>query len=475
MVNRRRAATKAAVLIVSALMLSALAACGTSVRVNGAEVDNKVPFLTVIESAWRDGSATDQHAQQASETHCWLLREPDSGTLQPRALCGPIRHLRDQGKPGVFDEVGFQPQAVGNKEVTVDPGSIGMMATGVEVPEGVELYRPDGKKPVPADQVPEPQAPKAEPGIVALGDPAQIVNAGSPKAGVIIAPANQLEVTRFGPVDRLPAEGEVPFYVPAEGEEFLAVTATIEPREHSTLAKGTEAAFSIRAEGKTTDLKGFFELDGGYGTEKADTKTIIVSVPKGKDAELVVGVSGVDQTISVRTGERTSKTAPAYYLPKTEFGVNKQFATQTTSNGSFAFQHGVTFTKAVLTSFDNDNGWAAEGQIWLELHWDNATAQKAGDHTTAFEDPTFDVEKTIQVTADGKAGKVIEGLPVYSNYSDAPHVLVQIPEGTKSIKVSYAPQGTFATDDYGSSVSTIQPKSGSFGFTKPLVFDLTLS
>lgn len=475
MFNRRRVATKAAVLVISALMLSALAACGTTVRVNGAEVDSKVPFLTMIETAWREGSATDQYSQQAAETHCWLLREPDSGTLQPRALCGPIRHLRDQGKPGVFDEVAFQPQAVGNKEVTVDPGSIGMAATGVDVPEGVELYRPDGKKPAAADQVPEPQAPKAEPGIVALGDPGQIANAGSPKAGVIIAPANQLEVTRFGPVDRLIAEGEVPFYVPADGEEFLALTVTIEPREHNNLAKGTEAAFSLRAEGKTTDLKDFFELDAGYGAPKSDTKTIIVSVPKGKDAELVVGVSGVDQTISVRTGERTSKTASAYYLAKTEFGINKQFPTQKAANGTFEYQHGVTFTKAVLSSFDPDKSWAPEGQLWLELHWDNATSQKSGKDPYAFEDPTFDADKSMQVAADGKPGKIIEGLPVYSNYSDDPYVLVQIPEGTKEIKVTYAPQGTFATDSYGAQAESVQPKSGSFAFKTPLVFDLNFS
>lgn len=475
MFHRRRVAIKAAVFAVSGLMLAALAACGTTVRVNGAEIDSKVPFLTLIESAWRDKLATDPYAQQAAETHCWLVREPDSGTLQPRALCGPIRHLRDEGKPGVFDEVAFQPQAVGNKEVTVDPGSIGMMATGVEVPDGVELYRPDGKKPAAADQVPAPQAPKAEPGIVALGDPGQIANAGSPKAGVIIVPANQLEVTRFGPVDRLPAEGEVPFYAPADGEEFLALTITIGPREDDNQAKGAEAAYSIRSAGKTVDLKDYFELDGGYGTEKSDTKTIIVSVPKGKDADVVVGVSGVDQTISVRTGERTSKTASAYYLAKSEFAVNKQFATQTTTNGSFGFQHGVTFTKAVLSSFDSTEGWAPEGQMWLELHWDNETSQTAGEDPYAFEEPTFDAEKSMQVTADGKAGKVVGTLPVAGSYSDDPFTLVQIPEGAKSIKVSYAPQGTFATDSYGASAESIQPKSGSFGFKKPLAFDLTLS
>jgi hypothetical protein len=461
--------------LIAVLAVAALTACGTTVRVNGAQVDSKVPFLTMLESAWRDGSATDKYAQQAAETHCWLLREPDSGALQPKALCGPIRHLRDEGKPGVFDEVSYAPQVVGKGEVTVDPSSIEMGATGVEPPSGVELYRPDGAKPAAADQVQPPAAPKAEPGVVALGDDGQVAMAGSPKDGVILIPGHKVSVTRFGPVDRLIAEGEIPFYVPADNEEFLALTVTVEPQETSNRYANTSATYSIRAGEKTTDLKNFLEIEGDYGTEKADTKTIIVSVPKGGDAELVVGFDGRDQTISVRSGERTSKNAPGFYLAKSEFGVNKQFATQKATNGKFQYQHGVTFTNAVLSSFDGDKGWAPEGQLWLELHWDNATSQKTGNESFSYEDPTFDAAKTMQVEADGKAAKIIEGLPVYSNYSGDPYVLIQIPETTKGIKVTYAPQGSFATDAYGSQADSVQPKSGTFGFKKPLVFDVSFS
>ncbi|WP_152361929.1 hypothetical protein [Microlunatus speluncae] len=464
------------VAIVAALLAAvALTACGTTVRVNGAQVDSKVPFLTMLESAWLNTSATDKYSQRAAETHCWLLREPDSGTLQPKALCGPIRHLRDDGKPGVFDEVEFTPQLVGDQEVTVDPDSIELGATGVEPPADLELYRPDGAKPVAADQVPQPAAPKAEPGVVARGDDGQIAMAGSPKAGTILAPGHKVSVTRFGPVDRLYAEGEIPFYGPADNEEFRALTITIEPQEFSDRYTDTSATYSIRSEGRTTDLKTFFEIDGGWGNQKADTKTIIVSVPKGKDAELVVGVGGLDQTISVRTGERTSTIAAANYRDKTEFGINKQFATQTVKEGTFRFQHGVTFTKAALTAFDGDKGWAPAGQMWLKLYWDNRTSQKTGDHGFMYEDPTFDLAKTLQITdADGKPAKIISGVPVSENYSNEPSVLVQLPETAKGIKVSYAPQGTFAADEYGAQDKSVDPKSGSFAF-EPLTFEVTFS
>lgn len=469
-----RVTRRVAIGVATVLMVAALSACGTTVRLNGAKVDSKVPFLTLIEAAWQDGSATDEYSQKAEQSHCWLLREADSGNLQARALCGPIRHLRDEGKPGVFDEVKFKAQVVGDDEVSVDPDSIEMGETGVEAPEGVELYRPDGEKPVPPDQVPQPQAPKAEPGLVALGDPSQIASAPSPKAGVILGPGRKVEVTRVGPVDRLIADGEIPFYVPADNEEFLALTITIEPQERYRSQIDTSATYSIRSGSKTTDLKDFFDLDGGWGSEQADTKTIIVSVPKGGDADLVVGIAGLDQTISVRTGERTSKTAAALYRDKTEFGVNKQFATQKAVNGTFEYQHGVTFTKARVTAFNPSKGWAPEGQMWLELHYDNATSQRTGNHSFSYEDPTFDDAKSLVVQADGKPAKTVAGLPMYSNFSDDPYALIQVPETTKSIKVEYAPQGTFAADAYGSQSDEVKPKSGSFKFD-PLAFDIDLS
>ncbi len=221
-------------------------------------------------------------------------------------------------------------------------------------------------------------------------------------------------------------------------------------------------------------MKGFFELDGGYGTEKADTKTIIVSVPKGKDAELVVGVLGLEQTISVRTGERTSTTAAAYYRDKTEYGVDQQFATETVKKGTFKFQHGVTFTKAGLTAFDTDNGWAPEGQMWLKLFWDNKTSQRTGAQSYGYDDPTFDAARSMRITADGQAAKIISGLPVEDNYSDEPSVLVQIPVTAKNIKVIYEPQGTFAADQIGAQEKSVDPKSGSFAFD-PLAFEVDLS
>lgn len=468
--------TRRVVIVGAILALSSLTACGTTVRVNGAEVDSKVAFLSVLEQAWRDGPAKDKHAQLAAKTSCWLLREPDSGAIQPRALCGPIRHLKDQGKPGVFDELEFEPQLVGDGEVTVDPDSIDFEGTGVEPPPELELYHPDGAEPVAPDQVPEPPAPKAEPGIVAVGDDGQIADAPSPKDGTIVAPGRKVEVTRFAAVPTLPGADGIPFYQPADNEEFLALTISIEPEEgYDEGSVDTSATYSVRSEGKTTDLAQFFDVKGSWGSEKADSATIVVSVPKGKDAELVVGVAGLDQTISVRTGERTSTTAVAYYRGETTFGVNKQFATQTAKNGDFRYQHGVTFTQASVSAFDRSKGWAPEGQMWLYLAWDNETSQRTGAKDFHYDDPTFDLAKSMQIAADGNAAKIISGIPVADkSYSSNRAVLAQVPAAAKAIKVTYAPQGTFAADSYGGTVEDLKPKSGSFAF-EPLSFEVSLS
>src|SRR5690606_37661383 len=66
------------------------------------------------------------------------------------------------------------------------------------------------------------------------------------------------------------------------------------------------------------DVKFFVDHDGKRtplfedGIPKAKT-TVIASVPKDGDAELVVVAAGEEQTISFTTGERTSDNAAAFY------------------------------------------------------------------------------------------------------------------------------------------------------------------
>lgn len=286
-----------------------------------------------------------------------------------------------------------------------------------------------------------------------------------------------MSITRLGVVPTVTGAGDAPFHVPADNEEFLAATVTIEPQEDRKGSVDVTTAYSLRSEGKTTDLAPYFTGEQeSTSEEQPRTATLVASVPKGKDAEIVVGVAGLDQTLSLRTGKRTSTTAAGLYREKTTIGINKRFANQTIKNGDFEYQLGVTFTEARLSPFHQDKGWAPDGQLWLQLGWGSLAVGGAGEILDPYESPTFDQDKSLQLTDEkGTAIKVISGAPAVgdTSYSADKAALALIPETTETIKVNYAPQGTFAINTTYASKSTA-PKNGSFAFKHPLVFELDL-
>jgi hypothetical protein len=287
-----------------------VAGCATTVRVDGVEVDGKVPFLQALEVAWSDGQANDPYSSRADETGCWLLRAPSDGALEPRALCGPIRHLRDRGKPGVFDEVAFTPKLVGEKDVEVSPDSIRLGETGVEVPGGLELYRPDGLKPVAADKVPEPPSPQAEPAMVArISGELELTGPIKPKNGMILGPGLRVAAKEVGVLQSLPRDSEFPYFVPADGEEFLAIKVAVTDLDYNQGEVETKASYSVAVGSERAAVT----LVNSGDSTLSQEMTIVASVAKGADADLIVTVAGLDQTISFRTGERTSKSADAMY------------------------------------------------------------------------------------------------------------------------------------------------------------------
>ncbi|MFC7620578.1 hypothetical protein [Microlunatus sp. GCM10028923] len=453
--------------VASALVvLVFLSACSTPVRINGAEVDSKVPFLSAVEQAWREKRADDNHARPATETGCWLLREPKTGTLQPRAFCGPIRHLEDRGKPGVFDEMEYEPRLIGDKQVTVDPDDIDAGDTGLEVPPGVELYRPDGKKPVPPDQVPTPELPKADTGTIVKDESGTLPDGTEPEGAVIKAPGFIFTLNRVATLDELPGGGDRRWpMAPAEHEEFLAFTVTRQyDREFKRGRAGTAETYSLRAGGEIHRLEELLGYDRGLFAISEDPVTLVASVPVDAEAELVVGVAGVDQTISLRTGKRTSTTAAAYYRGNSAAGVNEQYAPRRATIGDFQLQHSISFTKASVAPFDRNRGWAPPGQMWFYLAWDDRTSQRAGPNANLYR-ADYDSGASLRLTgSDKRPIEIIEGNPVAKiNFGEDGTVVALVPETITSITVDYAPQGHFqVTSSYTNSDAT--PKEGNFDF-----------
>jgi hypothetical protein len=112
---------------------------------------------------------------------------------------------------------------------------------------------------------------------------------------------------------------------------------------------------------------------------------------------------------------------------------------------------------------------------------------KTGVHDYKYNDPIIDVAKSIAFT-DDKGAKIPyapKSLPCLQDTgmsADATMTL-EIPDSTKSVKVTYAPTGSFTANKYGAKQQPTQldflgtaevfPKQGTFAF-KPLVFTVTV-
>lgn len=459
--TRRSIPLRAFPLLAAIATTGLLSGCG-AVRLNGVEVDKEVAFLAVVEQQWRgdEHAGADPYAATAKHTSCWLARDRDSGAVQTTAFCGPIRHLAGGTSDGIFDQITFHPEFVGN-QVQVDPEAVELTATGVAAPTGLQLYSPRAGKPAAPEDVPVPEAPRAAAGLVTTVSDGLIENATVPSDSLLIAPNLLVSITKTGTVSSVPGGGEgtdsAPYYRPADGQEFLAFTIHRDVRgqfDESYVATSINlsATYTARSAAGQTDLAGLFADDNDTDT------TVVMSVPVGQDAELVVGVAGVDQALSVRTGRRTSVTADAYYRRQTSAAVQKQYS-NSFSKGDFSIRHGVTFTDATLSAFNPSRGWAPSGQMYLTVYCQNVQLDNS---SYGYAPPSFNTKKSVTATTteNEKVG-LLGGFPGSDLETNLDRLTFLVPQGTTGIKIHYQPTGTFAVNSMWDP-GDFSPDHGSF-------------
>jgi hypothetical protein len=441
-------------------LVATVAGCGGGVKYAGQDIDSDVAFLSRIEEQFR-ADAGRGTAKVGDGSHCWLLKDKDSGEIDSIAACGPIRHL-GATENGVWDMYRFKG-TVSGKSVSVD--QITVDRTGATLPADREPFRgDDARVPDNAGALPAPEAPPAKPGMAKVVPDAKVENVAKPGKGKLIIPGATIQATEVGDVKTLPGDEQSPVYRPADGEEFRAISVKLtKDFDFTSGSIDTKPTYSV----KTGSQKAPLELDK---LDTGEPQLIVVSVPKGQDADLVVTVASLDQTLSVRSGDRTSTTAAAYYRGNTTVALNKQFATQTVKVGQFEIGHRVTFTEARLTPFDAYQGWAPDGKLWVELRFADAGMNDVGAHKGSFnwkadaarqlsvvDDRDRRTPVTVPANLTGKGGS--EGV-----------VPIQVAADAKRVTIGYAPVGTFTKyrPDY-----QVTPASGSFAFRK-LTFRITL-
>lgn len=451
-------------LAVGVVAVTTVAGCNGGVKYAGQEISADVSFLGQIEQQFREdighGSVT-----VGTGSHCWLLRDKDTGEIDPAAACGPVRHLGATGN-GVWDLYKFKA-TVSGKTMTVADVAVGK--TGATLPADREPYRGDDVKiPANADALAAPEAPAAQPGMAKIIADIKIDNAAKPQKGTLIIPGGTVEATEVGEVKTIPGDEQSSAYRPADGEEFRAVGITI-TEDQNTPAGSVDVtpAYSVRA---GSQKAGVDLGKGSSGQPAAGPQVLVVSVPKGQDAELVVSVAGVDQTLSVRTGDRTSTTAAAYYRDNTTMVVNKPYKPQHVTVGQFQLGHQVTFTEATVTPFDANKGWAPDGKVWLELGFTGAGTNTVGSAKGVYHWTANTTGQLTVVDNKRRPGPVTVPAGLTGQGEGEGTLPIAIAADATWVQLSYGPLGTFAQNK---AIYRLAPPSGRYAFQR-MNFRLTI-
>ncbi len=444
------------VLAVVLVVVFGVAGCGSDVKYAGQAIDSDVGFLDRVEQQFRD-DVTRGRANLAPGAHCWALREPKTGEIDSLAACGPVRHL-GATEDGVWDLYRFKA-VVNGHDVSVDELSV--QTSGTTLPSGREPFRGDGAKvPADADALAAPEPPPAKAGTVGLAPRAVLENVAKPERNVVVIPGGKVEVIEVGEVQTLPGDERSPLYRPADGEEFRAIGFRVSTDLGFKSAVDISPAFAIAIGGRKSPL----QLPEGD-----EPRQVVVSVPKESDASLLVTVAGVDQAISVRSGERTSTNAAAYYRASSKVAVNKQFPNRSFKRGDFEIQHQMTFTEAELTPFDPRQGWAPAGRSWLKLGFDNTTLDRTGAKGTLYVHTVNQRAGMTAVDDKGRRSPIPMLRTVHTNsYGDS--MSFPVADDAKWVEISYAPSGTFAAE---MAEFDVNPRGGGWAFA-PMRFRIAL-
>lgn len=453
-----------------AVAVAPLAACSSPLKLDGREVSGDAPFVQQIEEQWRNAIGAEE-VSVADGSHCWLARTKESKEFDRQAFCGPVRHL-GAGDDGVWDVWSFEADVAEDGTVTMTEAA--PKAVGADFPEEREPFRPDEAKiPADAESLAAPKPPPVQKGFLQQVDGVRVRDPKKPSAaaGKLVTPEVELTVAETGSVDTLPGDGRVALRGPAAGEQLRALTFVLTPRPRARATVRLPAptyAVQVGAVRKPIEFTGKADPFSGLPTGPV---TLVAGLPEGEDAQLLVTAAGVEQTLSLITGERTSKTAAAYYRSSTEVPLNKTYGPARVMNGGFGLEHTVRFTSVDVVPYVASGGWAKPGMVWLRFWFDDADI----DRTAAVNyhrEPVFNGAKSLVLTDDqGRKYPYRGELPILREVVSGSSFAMEVAETARSVTLTYAPTASFEADPFW--IKQAKPQRGTVAF-KPMTVPIAL-
>jgi hypothetical protein len=282
-----------------------------------------------------------------------------------------------------------------------------------------------------------------------------------PAKSTLVTPNGTLAITEVGTVETASAasdgSSEAKVMRPADGYELRVVAYSFTsgpPKIDSVDGLGSTGW----GQGTTPPDPTLTVIVGGVRTNiplphstasGPSSAGLILSVKKGEEASLAVGVAGREHSVSIISGQVADNTVSQIYgLANRQVAVNKSIATFKHHYGGDGLFDGKDFTYdlsvdyATLTPYDAANGWAPDGQVWLEIHAKESANTSGGNYdyngwvVTANGKRCTPGVNTLLGSADGVVGYLIPASTRSVTAHLQGHIPVKYGFGTTVVEIS---------------------------------------
>lgn len=453
-----------------------LAGCSANPKQDGNEVTNAKEALEQAEKEFRNiYPASTDLVTIAEDAKCFFEKKGKE-SITEMIHCGPLKELDQAGHWVRVRSFGEAAQ----KKLELTEFTLVDLAD----PTG-ELFRPDGAKPGNPDDLAEPLGPSTTAKDFAVFVPLNSVPALELKPletpTTLKQPAVTATVAATATLDRIPpqvisvveqADGATVSFRPAEGQQLgawqidvskpvdLAPSAATESTWGSpAVGREAGAGFHVEAGGKRLTVRRSPESQSGWGSKQdngdlryscdqvpcsgpeSGSYLLIVSAATVDGATLVATTDGQTEALPLAGGAVTTDHSTIHYdldSPSIDGGMSyteKTFTAVTAAERAdesekedINITYGFKVSRAYLSPFQIENGWAPTGEAWLVLELQDWKLRSKSN----IEQKYLDVPKTWSVTADGTTYQAVD--TKLSN-----QVSFKVPATARSFQMTAAP------------------------------------